>query len=98
MTFFSGWLTAELAPHLLALDVVDAADQVRRRRYRARGGRVDLALTAASLAGLIILVRRGNALGSMPITSSTAPCPPPTRRDRRRGGGWSTRSAWGFPT
>ncbi len=87
MTFFSGWLTAELAPHLLALDVVDAADQVRRRRYRTRGGRIDLGLTAASLAGLIILVRRGQRAGidahhvlDSALPASDPPRPTPWRR------------------
>lgn len=51
--FFAGWLTAELAPHLLALTVVDTA------AHLARGKRADalgLGLAALSGAGLASLI------------------------------------------
>ncbi|MEJ7831954.1 MAG: alpha/beta hydrolase [Nocardioides sp.] len=51
--FFAGWLTGELAPHVLALTAADAATHaVGRRRGDPRG----LALAGASLAGLGFLV------------------------------------------
>src|SRR6476469_5530487 len=45
---FGGWLTSELAPHLLALTAADTARELTVGR-RNRGG---LALAAGSLAGL----------------------------------------------
>lgn len=50
--FMAGWLVGELAPHVLALTVADAAAHVRGPRRDARG----LALAAASAAGLTCLV------------------------------------------
>jgi acetyl esterase/lipase len=52
--FFAGWLTGELAPHLLGLTVADAAAHARGRRRSWRG----LALAAASSAGLGYLIRQ----------------------------------------
>ena len=46
--FFAGWLTGELAPHLLALTAADAA---AHSVGRARATRVGLALAGASAAG-----------------------------------------------
>ncbi len=51
-SFFAGWLTGELAPHLLGLTVADAAANVRASRRDVRG----LALAGASAAGLVYLV------------------------------------------
>jgi acetyl esterase/lipase len=50
--FFAGWLTSELAPHLLAVTAVDAATHASARRRDPVG----LALAGASLAGLGFLV------------------------------------------
>lgn len=50
--FFAGWLTGELAPHVLGLTVADAAAHAKGRRRDARG----LALAAASVAGLSYLI------------------------------------------
>jgi hypothetical protein len=50
--FFSGWLTAELAPHLLLAQAAEAATQLARRQYSTRGDRVALAMSALSIAGL----------------------------------------------
>ncbi|MDN4163008.1 alpha/beta hydrolase fold domain-containing protein [Nocardioides abyssi] len=50
--FAAGWLVGELAPHVLALTVADAAAHARGRRRDPRG----LALAAASSAGLAYLV------------------------------------------
>ncbi|WP_435741348.1 alpha/beta hydrolase fold domain-containing protein [Nocardioides sp. SYSU DS0663] len=47
-SFFAGWLVGELAPHVLALTVADAAAHTPRRRRDPRG----LALAAASAVGL----------------------------------------------
>ncbi|WP_110183331.1 alpha/beta hydrolase [Nocardioides solisilvae] len=55
--FPAGWLTGELAPHLLAWTVVDAAAHLARRR--TTGDRVALALAAASTLGLARLVQLG---------------------------------------
>ena len=51
-SFAAGWLTTELAPHLMALTAADTAVHTRRRR-RSRAG---LALAAANLAGQAFLV------------------------------------------
>jgi acetyl esterase/lipase len=50
--FFAGWLTSELAPHLIAATTFDAATNARSPR-RSRAG---LALAAANLAGQAFLV------------------------------------------
>jgi acetyl esterase/lipase len=50
--FFAGWVTSELAPHLLAVTAADAAAHLPARR-RSRAG---LALAAASIGGLTFLV------------------------------------------
>lgn len=50
--FVAGWLTSELAPHLLAVTAADAAMHATGRRRQPAG----LALAAASLAGLGFLV------------------------------------------
>jgi acetyl esterase/lipase len=50
--FAAGWLTGELAPHLLALTAADAAAHAGRGR-RSRAG---LALAGASAAGLAFLI------------------------------------------
>ena len=51
-TFVAGWLTSELAPHLLAVTVADAAGHVSRRRRRSFG----LLLAVANALGLAFLV------------------------------------------
>ena len=59
-SFAAGWLTSELAPHLLALTAADmAAEMARRPERRSRAGP---ALGAASAAGLAVLV--GESLGA----------------------------------
>ncbi|RJQ83559.1 alpha/beta hydrolase [Amycolatopsis panacis] len=50
--FFAGWLTGELAPHLLALTAADTVHHLARRGLRGRGDRAGLALAAVSAAGL----------------------------------------------
>jgi acetyl esterase/lipase len=55
-SFLAGWLTIELAPHLLALTAADAAAHARGTRRDWRG----LALSGASAAGLAYLVRQSN--------------------------------------
>ncbi|MEP7737789.1 alpha/beta hydrolase [Nocardioides sp. 31GB23] len=51
-TFFPSWLVGELAPHVLAVTVADAAAHATGRRRDTRG----LALAAASSLGLAFLV------------------------------------------
>ncbi|KAA9158269.1 alpha/beta hydrolase [Amycolatopsis acidicola] len=50
--FFAGWLTGELAPHLLALTAADTAAHLARHGARSRADRVALGLSALSAAGL----------------------------------------------
>ena len=50
--FFAGWLTNELAPHLLAVTAADAAVHARGKRRNVAG----LALAGASAAGLSYLI------------------------------------------
>jgi len=57
--FFAGWLTAELAPHLLLAQTAEAATQLARRQYRTGGDRAALAMSALSIAGLGALVVSG---------------------------------------
>jgi acetyl esterase/lipase len=52
--FAAGWLTSELAPHLLALTAADAA--VELARHPSRRSRTGLALAAGSAIGLGALV------------------------------------------
>src|SRR6476661_1280235 len=58
--FLAGWLTGELAPHLLALTAADAGTHVARTRGRRRGrrSRAGLAVAAANAAGLAFLVHQ----------------------------------------
>ncbi len=51
--FFAGWLTTELAPHLLALTAADTAAHAVRRRPRSGAGLVLAGLNAAGLAYLV---------------------------------------------
>ncbi|KRC58955.1 MULTISPECIES: alpha/beta hydrolase [unclassified Nocardioides] len=50
--FFAGWITGELAPHLLGLTAADAAAHLSRSRRDWRG----LALAGGSAAGLAYLI------------------------------------------
>jgi len=59
-TMIGGWLTSELAPHLLALTTADTV----RELTRARRDLPALALAASSIAGLaVVLVQSGHAKG-----------------------------------
>src|SRR4051812_37970397 len=58
-TFFAGWLTAELAPHLLAAQGAGLAAQLARHHTRSRGDRIALAMGALSMAGLGALIGSG---------------------------------------
>jgi acetyl esterase/lipase len=51
-SFFAGWLTGELAPHLLALTAADTAAHLARHGARTRSDRIALGLSALSAAGL----------------------------------------------
>ena len=55
--FAAGWLTSELAPHLMAATAVDTAAHVVRRKPRSkRGRRLGLLLAGLNLAGQAVLV------------------------------------------
>jgi acetyl esterase/lipase len=58
--FFAGWLTAELAPHLLAAQAAGTLTQLARRQVRSPGDRAALALGALSMAGLGALIVSGH--------------------------------------
>ncbi|MDT7726867.1 MAG: hypothetical protein QOI21_3443 [Actinomycetota bacterium] len=63
--FFAGWLTGELAPHLLALTAADTAQHFLRRGSRGKAGYIGLALaglSAAGLAGLIATSQRARGV------------------------------------
>ncbi|MFE5707748.1 alpha/beta hydrolase [Rhodococcus sp. ACS1] len=64
VAFFSGWLTTELAPHLLAVTAADAAQHAARHGTRTRSDRVGLALAAASAAGLAAVIATGRGAGA----------------------------------
>ena len=58
--FFAGWVTAELAPHLLAATAADTAVSYAR----GRGSRLGLAAAAASVVGYGELIREGVRAGA----------------------------------
>ncbi|MDX6284610.1 MAG: hypothetical protein QOG53_95 [Frankiales bacterium] len=55
-SFFSAWLTAELAPHNLAITVAGTTAHVARHGVRTRSDRIALALSAFSVAGLATII------------------------------------------
>jgi acetyl esterase/lipase len=56
-SFFGGWLTTELAPHLMALTAADTAAHVPTRRAERRSRRrLGLALAGLNLAGQAFLI------------------------------------------
>jgi acetyl esterase/lipase len=54
--FFSGWLTSELAPHLLALTALDAGTRIRRHGIRSRRDLAGAAVAAANVSGYAALI------------------------------------------
>ncbi|PTR26731.1 acetyl esterase/lipase [Rhodococcus sp. OK519] len=58
-TFVAGWLTAELAPHLLAATAIDSAVHVARRGVRTKGDVAGLAVAGLSAAGLAAVIATG---------------------------------------
>src|SRR5690606_21772029 len=65
-SFAAGWLTSELAPHLLALTTADTAlELTRRRRKGTSSGRLGLiaAGTAAGTLGYLVFGARTTATG-----------------------------------
>ena len=67
LTFSAGWLSGELAPHLLALTVGDTARHVTRRPPRRDP--VGLLLSAVSAAGLAFLVNQSRQSARVAETS-----------------------------
>ncbi len=59
--FVAGWLTGELAPHLLALTAADAATHLTERRRDVRG----LALAGATATGLAYLIGQSRRVGAV---------------------------------
>ena len=55
---FAGWMTAELAPHLLTLTVADTAGELVRRRETPRRRAAGLALAAGTAAGLGVIIKQ----------------------------------------
>ncbi|HMC72049.1 MAG TPA: alpha/beta hydrolase, partial [Mycobacteriales bacterium] len=61
-SFFSGWLTSELAPHNLAITVAGTSAYVARRTRHgglSRNDRIGVALNVLSVAGLAWMIRQG---------------------------------------
>jgi acetyl esterase/lipase len=59
--FFSGWLTGELAPHLMALTALDATVHTARHGVRTRRDAAGVLAAAANVAGLATLIARGRS-------------------------------------
>jgi acetyl esterase/lipase len=62
--FFAGWLTAELAPHLLTATAVDAITHVARHGLGNRRDRLGLAAAATASAGYAALIAAGTRAGT----------------------------------
>ncbi|HZY76684.1 MAG TPA: alpha/beta hydrolase [Jatrophihabitantaceae bacterium] len=62
--FFAGWLTAELAPHLLAVTAADTLTHVARRGLSGRGDKLALAAAATSAVGYARLMGAGQHAGN----------------------------------
>ncbi|RVW09620.1 alpha/beta hydrolase [Prescottella agglutinans] len=63
-TFVSGWLTAELAPQLLAATLADTAIHVARRGVRTGGDVAAVAAAGLSAAGLAAVIATGRGARS----------------------------------
>jgi acetyl esterase/lipase len=57
--FFGGWLTGELAPHLLGLSVADTAMHVARNGVRSRRDVLDLLAAGTTMAAYSALIAGG---------------------------------------
>ncbi len=57
--FFSGWLTAELAPHLLGLTALDTAAHLARHGPHPRRDALGAVAAAANLAAYAAMINRG---------------------------------------
>jgi acetyl esterase/lipase len=60
-SFFGGWLTSELAPHLLVLTLIVSGALIGLGAFEGMKGWLALAFTVATLAGLIELIREAQA-------------------------------------
>ena len=58
---FAGWLTSELAPHLLAATTADTLVHLTRGRRDGHAGKAATGLAVASIAGLSYLIRQAEA-------------------------------------
>lgn len=73
-TFVAGWLTSELAPHLLVLTAADAAAHVaRHRRASDPAGLAMAAASAGGLAALIASARRAHGVVDAALTAAIGP-------------------------
>ena len=61
---FAGWLTAELAPHVLAATVADSAVELVRHGVRDRTTKVGLAAAGMSAVGLGAVIAAGAGAGA----------------------------------
>jgi acetyl esterase/lipase len=62
--FFAGWLSAELAPHLLTATAIDATAHVARYGIGTRRDRLGLAAAAAASVGYATLMGAGQRAGA----------------------------------
>ena len=71
--FFTGWLTGELAPHLLALTAADTAAHVARHGTRDRLSLGLAGLSAAGLAALIVDSQRARGAVEQALAEALGP-------------------------
>jgi len=64
-SFFASWLTGELAPHHLVWQSASLVRSLRQGAAATAKGKLGLALSVASLAGLAELVRRSTAVAGV---------------------------------
>ena len=100
-SFFASWVTIELAPYILLIEVVVSALFLRRGALRTRPGKAGMVLTLATAAGMAATIRQSyaarhevrNALRDLVDVDTSDPLP--VRWERRiefaRAGGRSLR-------
>ncbi|RYE77747.1 MAG: alpha/beta hydrolase, partial [Myxococcales bacterium] len=69
-SFFAGWLTSELAPHLLAMTAADTAVEVTRRRRKGTGSGPLGLLAAGAAAGALGYLIAGSRTTAASVEST----------------------------
>ena len=65
VSFFAGWLTSELAPHILAVHLVVVAVFVAEGAVKGIPGAVALGLCVFTAAGLLYLIHQARQAGAV---------------------------------